>query len=91
MSIVLVECVSMFRMRYAIETPDDHPEWALDTVTLEEADDFSQEHLGETIVSHRVISREDLLALHDVDHDYLATAWTDEQKLQSVHKITDTE
>jgi hypothetical protein len=91
MSIVLVECVSMFRMRYAVETPDDHPEWALDTVTLEEVEEFSQEHLGETIVSHRVISREDLLALHNIDHAYLTTAWTEEQKLQSVYKITDAE
>jgi hypothetical protein len=89
MSIVLVECVSMFRMRYAVETPDDHPEYALDTVTCEEAEEFSQEHIGETIVSHRVISREELLALHDVDHAYLANSWTEEQKLQTVHKIPD--
>ena len=51
MAWVLVDAVSMFRMRYMIETPDDHPEYALDTVVCQEGKEFSQEHLGETIVS----------------------------------------
>ena len=60
---VLVETVSTFRERYMVEVPvgidrygKDKADWALDTVTLEEAKEFSQEHLGETIVSHRVVT-----------------------------------
>lgn len=76
--LVLVETVSMFRMRYVVEVPKgvdnygkDKATWALDTVTMDEAEEFSQEHLGETIVSHRVISKKEAIALFDKDHDYL--------------------
>ena len=81
---VLVECISTFRMRYMVEAPDDHPEYALDTVTMEEAQEFSQQHLGETIVSHRVVSEEEAIAICDIDNDYVngkyGTPWTTEQK-----------
>jgi hypothetical protein len=86
---VLVETVSMFRERYMVEVPvgtdsygKDKTLWALDTVTLEEAKEFSQEHLGETIVSHRVVTREDALAMCDKDNDY-ARVWNDELKIQT--------
>jgi hypothetical protein len=86
---VLVECVSQFRQRYMVEVPvgtdqfgEDKSEWALDTVTMNEAKEFSQEHLGETIVSHRVISQADALVLCDKDNAYVAE-WTDEQKLDT--------
>lgn len=86
---VLVECVSQFRQRYMVEVPvgtdqfgKDKSEWALDTVTMNEAKEFSQEHLGETIVSHRVISQADALALCDEDNAYVAD-WTNEQKLDT--------
>jgi hypothetical protein len=86
---VLVETVSMFRERYMVEVPvgtdsygKDKTLWALDTVTLGEAKEFSQEHLGETIVSHRVVTREDALAMCDKDNDY-ARVWNDELKIQT--------
>lgn len=86
---VLVECVSQFRQRYMVEVPvgtdqfgKDKSEWALDTVTMNEAKEFSQEHLGETIVSHRVISLADALVLCDKDNAYVAD-WTEEQKLDT--------
>lgn len=80
---VLVECVSMFRMRYMVEVPADHPEYALDTVTMNEAKEFSQEHLGETIVSHRVMdSAAEALVLCDIDNHYCSD-WTDEQKMDA--------
>jgi len=82
MAWVLVEAVSMFRMRYMVETPDSHPEYALDTVVCQEAQEFSQEHLGETIVSHRVVSQEQALSLCDVDNDY-CSSWTEEQKMKA--------
>ena len=84
---VLVECVSTFRNRYMVEVPlgtddydKDKSEWALDTVTMNEAVEFSQEYLGEQIVSHRVVSKEEALAMCDKDNDY-AKAWNDEHKL----------
>ena len=83
MQLVLVECVSQFRERYLVEVPkgvddfgNDKALWALDTVTMEEAKEFSQLHLGETIVSHRVISEEEALALARSDNDYV-TSWDD--------------
>ena len=86
---VLVEAISTFRQRYMVEVPvgidrqgKDKTLWALDTVTLEEAKEFSQEHLGETIVSHRVVTKEDALAMCDKDNDY-ANVWNDEMKIQA--------
>lgn len=80
---VMVECVSMFRMRYMVEVPEENPEWALDTVTMNEAKEFSQEHLDEVIVSHRVMdSTAEALVQCDLDNSY-CSAWTDEQKLNA--------
>jgi len=86
---VLVETVSTFRERYMVEVPvgvdrygKDKADWALDTVTLSEAKEFSQEHLGETIVSHRVITKEDAFALCDKDNAY-CLSWTEEMKMNS--------
>jgi hypothetical protein len=74
---VLVEAISTFRERYMVEVPigtDDHGKdkalWALDTVTCEDAQEFSQEFLGEQIVSHRVVTKEEALKLCDEDNDY---------------------
>jgi hypothetical protein len=86
---VLVEAISTFRQRYMVEVPvgiDRHGKdktlWALDTVTLEEAKEFSQEHLGETIVSHRVVTKEEALVMCDKDNDY-TKVWNDEMKIQA--------
>jgi len=86
---VLVEAISTFRERYMIEVPvgidtygKDKIEWALDTVTMQEAKEFSQEHIGELIVSHRVVTKEQALALCDIDNDY-TSSWTDEQKINT--------
>jgi bifunctional ADP-heptose synthase (sugar kinase/adenylyltransferase) len=86
--LVLVECVSMFRMRYLVEVPvgidsygNDKKDWALDTVSMEEAKEFSQKHIGETIVSSRVISKEEALTLCDQDNDY-SRSWPEEQKIK---------
>jgi hypothetical protein len=92
---VLVEAVSMFRERYMVEVPvgtdrygKDKSEWALDTVTLSEAKEFSQEHLGETIVSHRIVTEEEALALCDKDNDY-AKVWNDELKKKTFFTTMD--
>lgn len=79
---VLVETIGTYRMRYMVEAPADHPEYALDTVTLEEAKEFSQLWLGETIVSHRVVTTEEALELSDADNDY-CSGWSDELKIKN--------
>ena len=76
--IVLVDTIQTFRIRYAVEIPDDAPdEWALDTVTMEEAVQFSQESLGENIVSHRVITQMEFLKQYHKDNDYVSS-WDDD-------------
>lgn len=86
---VLVECVSTFRNRYMVEVPvgidrygKDKSLWALDTVTMNEAKEFSQEHIGEQIVSHRVVSKEEALVLCDKDNDY-GSSWGEETKIKN--------
>lgn len=80
---VMVDTISTFRMRYVIEAPASNPEYALDDVTMETAKEFSQEWLGEQIVSHRVVSEEEALAVCDVDNSYLKS-WTKEDKIKNL-------
>ena len=78
----LVEAVHTFRMRYVVEVPAQHPEYALDTVTMDAAKEFSQEFIGQQIMSHRVISEEDALKLCDVDNYYCAK-WDNQKKIET--------
>lgn len=77
---VLVDCISTYRMRYMVEAPATNPEYALDDVTCMNAKEFSQEWLGETIVSRRVVSEDEALRICDVDNEY-CKAWNDSQKM----------
>jgi hypothetical protein len=79
---VMVETVSMFRERYMVEAPAANPEYALDDVTCETAKEFSQLHVGETIMSHRVMTEDEAIALCDIDNDY-TSGWTREQKIKT--------
>lgn len=79
---VLVETVSTFRNRYMVEVPKGSSEWALDTVTCGEAKEFSQTYLGETIVSHRVLEKEDALKMCEADNDYIA-GWDEATKMHN--------
>ena len=46
-----LRAVATYHMKYLIAQPDDHqPEWCMDTVTCEEADDLVQNYLGEQIL-----------------------------------------
>ena len=80
--LVLVECIQTYRMRYVVEVPVGRAGWALDTVSCDEAKEFSQLSLGETIVSHRVVSKDEVLKICDEDNDY-CHSWTDEQKFDA--------
>lgn len=80
----LVETVDMFRMRYVIEC--ESAEHAKDTVTMKEAEEFSQLHVDETITSVRAIDDAEYLRVFDEDNDYLRE-WSEEQKFNYVHKV----
>lgn len=77
--LVLVETVSMFAHRYLVETPVDQTEWALDTVACQDAKEFSQKFLDETVVSHRVVTKQEALDLfrNDPEHSY-SKEWDDD-------------
>ena len=79
---VLVEAISQFRERYMVEVPKGKASYALDSVTMQEAKEFSQEHLGEVIVSHRVVTFDEALELCDKDNDY-CKSWNEEQKINA--------
>jgi hypothetical protein len=79
---VLVECTATYRMRYMVEVPEGKAEWALDTVTMKEAKEFSQEYLGEQIFSHRVVTKEEALDLCDQDNTY-GSSWPEELKIKN--------
>jgi hypothetical protein len=79
---VMVDTVSMFRMRYVIEVPEEcdctPEEYAMDTVTCEEAREFTQDYMGETIVSTREVTLEEALAQYRKDEPTLGAAWNDD-------------
>ena len=57
---VLVETIYTFKHSYLCEIPDDSPaEWAMDIVAMEDAEEFTQEGLGETILGYRVVTDEE--------------------------------
>ncbi len=85
--IVLVETVSTFRIRYAVRVPKGKSEWALDTVTCDNAKEVSQEHLTETIVSHRIISEKEYLEIYDKDNAYLF-GMDDDKKLEYITDVS---
>ena len=80
---VLVEAVQSYRMRYMVEAPADHPEYALDDVTAQTAKEFSQSNIGETIISHRILSEEDAIKLCREDNDYISS-WDDELVIKNM-------
>ena len=79
---VLVDTIFTYRMRYMVEAPESNPEYALDDVTMETAKEFSQLGLGETITSHRIVSKEEALRLCDEDNSYVQS-WTEDQKVHA--------
>lgn len=87
---ILVETISQYRMRYVVEVPLDHNErenpcsaieWAEDTVTMEEAKEFSQKHIGEFILSSHEITPDHIITLCDEDNHYYAS-WDKAKKVE---------
>jgi hypothetical protein len=89
--IVLVETISMFRHVYAVELNDDEPnEYALDDVVdclndSTKLEEFAQEHIDESIFSHRQITEEEYIRMFDEINDYLKE-WSAEKKKEFIYK-----
>ena len=89
--LVMVDCLSQFRIRYCVEVEDDI-DHALDEILMEsdslQFHEFSQEHLqpSPVFLSHREISKEEYLRMFNEDNNYLRD-WTEEQKLRWINKI----
>ena len=93
---VVVTAVSQFSMRYVMHKDDlqklnteaevNPIEWAEDTVTCDEIEDFSQEHLGQVILDSRMVDEDEMLEIFDRDNDYLK-AWDRDYKIQWVRKL----
>lgn len=85
--LVLVETLSQFRIRYAVEVEvEDDIDHAIDQLVNGRAEEMSQEHLGEIPISNREITREEYLNLFNKDNDYLKS-WTDDQKFNLINRI----
>jgi hypothetical protein len=86
---VVVTAISQFKMRYVVTMSElqsmnpDMPvdsDWALDCVTCEDLEEFSQEHVGETILDMVIENEDEILKRFDKENDYLA-GWRKERKL----------
>lgn len=80
----LVETISTFRMRYVVSAKS--AEHACDTVVSEEAQELSQKHIDENIISTRQISKAEYLRIFNEDNDYLK-AWDVDKKFNTVHVV----
>ena len=86
----VVTAISQYRMRYVIPVEDLMDEdgnvekiWALDSVVMEEVEEFSQEHIGETVIDVVEEDEETVLARFDEENGYLKD-WTQEHKVRYI-------
>ena len=79
--LVLVETISMHRLRYAIEVEADSEEkayeyaldtWVLDHNKEEGFHELSQKHMGDIDISTRIITEEEYIKIFNQDNDYLS-------------------
>lgn len=84
----LVEALVTYRMRYVVSCKS--AEHAMDTVVMEQAKEFSQECLGEQIISAREIMHDEIIKLCDEDNDYCST-WDVDTKYRNFVSIVDYE
>lgn len=93
---IVVTTISQFRMRYVMHKDDlqklntevevNPIEWAEDTITCNECEDFSQDHLGEIIVDTTTMTEEEMLELFNKDNAYLSQ-WPDEYKVKWTRRL----
>jgi hypothetical protein len=84
MKLFLVDAISSYRTSYVVRC--ESAEHAADTVTMNEANEFSQEWLGESISRISEITEDDYLALCDKDNNYLKD-WDIEKKKSLITQV----
>lgn len=95
---IVVTTVQTFRHRYVMHKDDlrqlnteatpndlDLADWALDTVTCEECQEFSQEWMGEQIMDTYECDEDEILTFFDRDNGFLKY-WSKEKKIAWVRK-----
>ena len=89
MPLYLVDTISIFRMRYAVECESAHEAELLITDHLndDEIKEFSQQHVGEPVTTVREIkSQAEYIELFNKDNDYLVD-WTEDKKLNYINRF----
>lgn len=85
--IVIVETLSVFKHKYAVEVREESH--ALDEVVCNLGNpnftELSQVHLDEIISGHTVVDAREYLKLFDKENDYLKD-WTEDQKFSWINK-----
>lgn len=69
--LILVETVSMFRMRYAVRVPKGESKKALQVLELKDPHELSQHYIGEQVTHYRVVSKENLFEIAKEDETYM--------------------
>lgn len=98
---VVVTAISSHRMRYVMHKDDlrklnsdakptdkELLTWAMDSVTMEEVEEFSQMYLGEQITDVYEMNEDEIIDLFDKDNDYMK-GWDRDYKLQWIRKNTE--
>ena len=80
----LVETISTFRIRYVVDCKNKFD--AMDTVSMNEANEFGQFHIDENIVGCREVADNEIVELFFEDHPYLQE-WGPQRAMQQVHKV----
>jgi hypothetical protein len=81
----VIETLSSHLIRYVVECDEDRlQDIIVHHNNLDDLSEFSQEHLGDKIVSyHTIKDQEGVLKMFDADHPAY-TSWTPEQKLSRI-------
>ena len=77
---VLVDALSIFRMQYAIEVPDDVTdvyEYVKSLVENGDTKEFTQKHIGETVSDYREMSLDEVCETFRNEEPYFAS-WSDD-------------
>ena len=80
----LVETISVFRIRYVVEC--ENAEHAKDEVTMQNAEEFSQRHIDENIISCREVTDAEIPELFFEDTEYLRS-WGPEKAFEYIHTV----
>ena len=96
---VVVTTISTFHHRFVMHKDDlrkmnadvnptdkELADWAMDTVVMQECNEFSQKHLGEQIVDTYECDEDEMLTFFDRDNDYLSE-WDRTAKIEWVSQL----